>query len=46
LIAGASWSRLAEDYDVAHGGLLPFGLALLFLSPWLACRLRRCLPAA
>ena len=36
-----SWERLTEDYNVAQGGLLPIGLVLLFLSPFLAARLRR-----
>jgi hypothetical protein len=34
------WERLLEDYNLAQGGLLPIGLALLFLSPFLAARLR------
>ncbi len=40
LVVGASWQRLASDYDVLHGGLLPWGMLVLFLSPWIAARLR------
>jgi hypothetical protein len=35
------WERLIEDYNLAQGGLLPIGLVLLFLSPFLAAKLRR-----
>ena len=37
---GYSWERLAEDYDLARGRLLPLGLVVLVLAPWLAARLR------
>jgi hypothetical protein len=40
LVARATWARLASDYDVAHGGLLPIGLAIEALSPAIAARLR------
>ena len=40
IVAGYSWSRLASDYDLRQGGLLPFGLVVMALSPWLAARLR------
>lgn len=40
-VVGASWERLASDYNVLQGGLMPFGLAVLVLSPWIAARLRR-----
>lgn len=40
-VAGYSWARLAEDYDVANGGLLPFGLAVMAAAPWIGARLRR-----
>lgn len=36
LVLGYSWTQIAADYDVAHGGLMPFGLVLLTLSPVLA----------
>ncbi len=45
-VAGQSWERLASDYDLPHGGLLPIGMAILALAPWLAARLRGCLPPA
>jgi hypothetical protein len=39
-VAGLSWERIASDYDVPHGGLLPFGLVVLMLSPFVAAKLR------
>lgn len=38
---GASWARIVEDYDLVHGGLLPFGMAILALAPLIAARARR-----
>ena len=35
------WSRLAADYDLPRGGLLPLGLIVLALSPLAASRLTR-----
>lgn len=35
-----SWERVASDYDLSRGGLMPFGLALLALAPLIAARLR------
>ena len=40
LVVGASWQRLASDYNILQGGLLPFGLAVLGLSPLIVARLR------
>jgi hypothetical protein len=37
---GHSWSRILSDYIPARGGLMPLGLAFMFLTPWLARRLR------
>lgn len=37
---GYSWDRLAADYDLARGGLLPFGMVILVLAPWIAAHLR------
>jgi hypothetical protein len=34
------WHRLLEDYDIARGGLLLFGMIFLTLSPLIAARLR------
>ena len=39
-VAGASWERLASDYNVLKGGLLPVGMVILFLSPWIAGKAR------
>ena len=36
----ASWARILSDYDLAQGGLMGFGLLVLWCSPWLAHRLR------
>jgi hypothetical protein len=43
-VMGASWDRIAPDYNVLHGGLLPFGMVVLALSPWIAARVRGCSP--
>jgi hypothetical protein len=43
LILNLSWERLAEDYNLLNGGLLPIGLIFLTLSPMLAAKLRRVL---
>ena len=40
LILGYTWERLLADYDVARGGLLPFGLLLMALAPILAAKWR------
>jgi hypothetical protein len=39
-VIGASWERLASDYNVIEGGLLPVGLVFLMLSPWIAGKVR------
>lgn len=39
-IVGRSWESLGEDYNLPKGGLLPFGLAILMLSPLIAARMR------
>jgi len=39
-VVGASWERLAADYNVLEGGLLPFGMLVLLFSPLIACKLR------
>ena len=46
LVVGASWERLAADYNVLEGGLLPFGMLVLLLSPLIAGRLRRRVPTS
>jgi Na+/melibiose symporter-like transporter len=36
----ASWDRILGDYDLTQGGLMGFGLLVLWCGPWLAHRLR------
>ncbi len=38
---GISWARLASDYDPRQGGLMLLGMAVLFLAPTIAARIRR-----
>jgi hypothetical protein len=38
---GASWDRIFSDYNPLRGGLMLFGLAFMFIAPWLAARLRQ-----
>jgi hypothetical protein len=40
LVLGYSWDRLASDYNVCERGLLPIGLLVMAMSPWLATRIR------
>lgn len=39
-VLGYSWERVASDYDLSRGGLMPLGLVLLTLAPLIAARLR------
>ncbi len=39
-VVGASWERIAADYNVLEGGLLPFGMLVLLLSPLIAWKVR------
>lgn len=39
-VFGYPWPRLASDYDLTAGGLLPLGLLVMALSPWIADRVR------
>jgi len=39
-VVGASWERLAADYNVLEGGLLPLGMTVLLLAPLIAGKLR------
>jgi len=41
-VVGVSWERLAADYNLLEGGLLPIGMLILMLSPLIAARLRGC----
>jgi len=40
LVLGLPWDRIVEDYDIARGGFLGFGLLFMSASPLLAARLR------
>jgi hypothetical protein len=40
LVFHASWKRIAADFDVHQGGLLGFGMLILFLAPLLVATLR------
>jgi hypothetical protein len=35
-----SWESIGAEYDLLHGGLMPIGLLIFALSPWIASRLR------
>ena len=37
---GASWPRMLSDYNPAQGGFMLFGLAFMFITPWLTRRIR------
>ncbi len=39
LVFGYAWSRLAEDFDIANGGLLGLGLIVLAFAPLIGERL-------
>jgi hypothetical protein len=39
-VFGYSWERLASDYNLLEGGLLPIGLLVLTFSPIIAARIR------
>jgi hypothetical protein len=39
-VAQASWTRIASDYDLAHGGLLPIGLLVLTAAPLIAPKVK------
>jgi hypothetical protein len=43
-VMGASWERLAADYNVLEGGLLPFGMIVLLLAPLVAGSVRGAVP--
>lgn len=43
-VVGASWERLAADYNVLEGGMLPFGMLVLLLAPLIAEKVRRTVP--
>ena len=39
-LLGVSWARIGSDYDLANGGLMPLGLVIMALTPWVVRRLR------
>ena len=39
-VANQPWERILADYNISAGGLLPFGMLVLLLSPLIAARLR------
>jgi hypothetical protein len=39
-VVHASWSRIAADYNLLRGGLLPIGLLVLTAAPLIATRIR------
>ena len=39
VVLGYSWARVASDYNIFRGGLLPIGLLVLLLAPWITARL-------
>jgi len=46
LVMHLSWERIASDYNLLQGGLMPIGLIVLTLSPLLAGSLRYHRPPA
>lgn len=40
-VMGLSWARIWSDYDIAKGGLMPFGLLVMILAPLMGSWLRR-----
>jgi hypothetical protein len=43
---GLSWERIASDYNLPQGGLMPLGLLVLSLSPIIAAKVRGGLPGS
>lgn len=39
-ILGYSWERIAADYNLLQGGLMPIGLVLLAIAPLIAAKIR------
>jgi hypothetical protein len=42
-VAHAPWSRIASDYNVLRGGLLPIGLCVLTAAPFITAKFRHVL---
>jgi hypothetical protein len=45
-VAHATWARIASDYDLLRGGLLPIGLMVLAAAPLIAAKMRGVVLAA
>ena len=39
-LTGVGWGRIAADYDLPNGGLMPLGLLAMFLTPWAVRQLK------
>jgi hypothetical protein len=39
-VMGLSWKRIASDYNLLQGGLMPLGLLVLTLSPLIAAKIQ------
>jgi hypothetical protein len=42
-VVHAPWSRIASDYNLLHGGLLPIGLLVLTAAPLITAKFRHVL---
>lgn len=40
-VLGRTWESIAAEYNLSHGGLMPVGLAIFAMKPWIAWRLRQ-----
>lgn len=41
-LAGFSFDRIVEDYDIQRGGLMLFGLTFMLFTPYLGGRIKNC----
>jgi len=39
-VVGMAWEQVFAGFNIAQGGLMPFGLLVLFFSPMIAAKLR------
>lgn len=39
-VMGRPWNSIRAEYNLLHGGLMPVGLAIFAMTPWIAWRLR------
>ena len=39
-LTGVAWDRIAADYDLPNGGLMPLGLLSMGLTPWAVRQLK------